>query len=146
MIEKFWSRVNKAVNGCWEWTGSTNTGGYGNTRWGRKTALTHRLAYSLSCGPIPDGACILHSCDNRTCCNPSHLRIGTHRDNMADMRIRGRRRGIGTGASNGRARLTQEQVDAIRRSPHGKIRLSRQYAISPAQIQRIRAGKQWVAA
>jgi len=75
--------------------------------------------------------------------NVDHLFLGTHAENMADMARKGRRKNIGTGESNGRAKLTAEQVAAIRSSPLGKVKLSREYGMSPAQIQRIRAGKQW---
>lgn len=61
---------------------------------------------------------------------------------MRDMRERGRRKGINTGQSNGRAVLTDAEVSAIRADHRGKIKLSKEYGVSPAQIQRIRAGKQ----
>lgn len=63
---------------------------------------------------------------------------------MRDMSDKGRRRNIGAGASNGRAKLTAEQVGEIRASTLGKRPLAALYGISPAQAQRIRKGLQWV--
>lgn len=98
---KFWSRVNKA-GACWLWMGGKNTTGYGlfslpsppwlYERTGRmKTQLlAHRVAYHLTYG-IPDAIkyekedYVLHKCDVRACCNPDHMWIGTHQDNMDDM-------------------------------------------------------------
>lgn len=71
-------------NGCWEWTKATTNDGYGMIRIGTATVRTHRLAYSLFVRAINDGEYVLHSCNNRLCCNPSHLRAGNQSDNMKD--------------------------------------------------------------
>lgn len=92
----FWERVRKG-DGCWEWTGFVRKDGYG--QFGRSKAA-YRAAWELANGPIPPGAHVLHSCDNRLCVRPDHLRLGTHGDNMADMAARGRsaaRRRVGLG-------------------------------------------------
>jgi len=69
--------------------------------------------------------------------------IGSQADNMADMKARGRRKGIGAGVTNGRAKLSPEQVIAIRADTRGKRVIAPEYGVSPAQVQRIRSGKQW---
>jgi len=85
----------------------------------------------------------MHKCDNRLCCRPDHLVIGSHGDNMADMRSKGRRKDVNAGEQNGRAKLTAEQVALIRVDTRGKRTIAKDYGISPAQAQRIRLGQQW---
>jgi hypothetical protein len=80
---------------CWTWIGSRNRDGYGQFKLNGKLMRPHRVAYELAFGPIPPGAQILHSCDNPSCCNPNHLRTGTHQDNMDDKAERGRARSGG---------------------------------------------------
>jgi len=117
MVDRiFWDRVAvDRVGLCWPWTGSKDSRGYGHLKWVGKISRAHRVAYMLYYGDIPKGeghhgTCVIHACDNKLCCNPHHLRLGTHVDNMADMRDKGRRKGIGQGETNGRAVLTAEQV------------------------------------
>ncbi len=69
---------------CWEWQGSRNYDGYGDIYWNGRVFRTHRASYELHCEPIPEGMWILHSCHNPPCCNPQHLRIGTHLENIQD--------------------------------------------------------------
>ena len=90
----FWSRVNidrHDVDKCWEWKGTVNSKGYGSVGINGKVYSTHRIAWMLANGrePLP-GMFILHSCDNRRCNNPNHLREGTHQENTDDMHRRGR--------------------------------------------------------
>jgi len=73
-----------------EWSGSRGRDGYGSIHVGPQTILTHRLAWELAHGPIPDGLCVLHHCDNPPCCNPAHLWLGTPADNAADRDAKGR--------------------------------------------------------
>jgi hypothetical protein len=93
IVDRFWARVQKS-DGCWEWTGAVNSrnGGYGviGISGSRKLTVTHRLSWEIHHGPIPDGLWVLHRCDNRKCCNPEHLFLGTHADNMRDMTAKGR--------------------------------------------------------
>lgn len=88
-MERFWSKVEKA-DGCWNWNGYRDTKGYGAFGLDRKVQKAHRVAYILAFGEIPEGAHILHSCDNPPCVNPAHLRAGTRTDNMQDKVLRGR--------------------------------------------------------
>ena len=84
----------RAPNGCLEWTGATNPAGYGLMRANGKVVLTHRLAWALANGAIPDGLQVLHHCDNPPCCDAeTHLFLGTDADNRADMAAKGRGRG-----------------------------------------------------
>lgn len=91
---RFWSRVNTGDEaGCWLWTGARHTD-RGRTR-GRfyanyKTYTASAVATVLAHGARPNGAEHLHSCDNPLCCNPAHLRWGSHAENMAEMAARGR--------------------------------------------------------
>lgn len=88
-MERFWSKVTKS-DGCWEWTAHRDKKGYGSFGFSGKVQKAHRVAYILTFGELPDGAHILHSCDNPSCVNPGHLRTGTHTDNMQDKVMRGR--------------------------------------------------------
>jgi hypothetical protein len=87
----FWTKVKRSAD-CWEWQGGKATGGYGQARdgrTGRKTG-THRIAWTLTFGPIPSGFCVCHHCDNPPCVRPNHLFLGTVADNNRDMTAKGR--------------------------------------------------------
>jgi hypothetical protein len=78
--ERFWAKVNK-TEGCWNWTGCTFPGGYGSFSISRKNQAAHRVSYEMAFGPIPDGMEIDHTCHERGCVNPNHLRLATHKQN-----------------------------------------------------------------
>lgn len=82
-------RVHES-SGCWEWAGHRNNKGYGIAWDGKAMTGAHRVSYRVFVGEIPDGLFVLHRCDNPPCCNPEHLFLGTHLDNMKDMRNKGR--------------------------------------------------------
>jgi hypothetical protein len=75
---------------CWNWKNSKSELGYGRFFFEGKSRIASRMAYIFACGPIPDELCVLHSCDNPSCVNPSHLRLGTLAENTADILKRGR--------------------------------------------------------
>lgn len=105
-------RYTVTENGCWEWVGPRNIGGYGSvprTRHG--TGVAHRVAWEREHGPIPDGMLVCHSCDNPPCVNPSHLFLGTHRDNTNDKIAKGRQ---ARGETHRAAVLRNAQVLEIR--------------------------------
>ena len=91
----FWARVDRSAGdeACWPYTGSRRGNGYGRLRLFGKYELAHRVAYRLTAGDIPDALHVCHRCDNPPCCNPAHLFVGTHQDNMNDKVAKGRGRG-----------------------------------------------------
>jgi hypothetical protein len=93
-LERIFDRIEKH-RGCWEYQGAKNPQGYGMICRGKhKRVKVHRVAYELRVGPIPEGMCVLHTCDNPCCINPAHLWIGTQGDNSRDRQVKGRTRGI----------------------------------------------------
>ena len=90
-IKIFWSKVNKkGEDECWIWKGIVDNNLYGIFNYNGITYKVHRLIYEITYGKFSDSLFILHNCDNPSCVNPKHLRLGTHIDNMNDMSIRGR--------------------------------------------------------
>src|SRR5690606_26279408 len=75
-------------SGCVLWLGAATR--HGRIRVNGKVLLTHRVAYELAYGPIPDGMHVLHKCDVSSCINPNHLYLGDHAQNMRDMKERKR--------------------------------------------------------
>lgn len=75
---------------CIEWTGLRIRRGYGQTSLHNRRIMAHRLAWIIANGPIPDGLCVCHRCDNPPCCNVEHLFLGTVKDNTQDMVAKGR--------------------------------------------------------
>lgn len=83
--ERFWANVNVGTEDeCWTWTGQSGAGGYGVMKMNGKAVKAHRVSYLLSHDELPHDLDVLHSCDNPSCVNPKHLRLGTHTDNMRD--------------------------------------------------------------
>lgn len=101
------------LTGCIEWTGHLVTG-YGQYRYRGRDTYAHRVAYERAFGPIPKGLLVLHRCDNPCCCNPDHLFLGTHADNMKDKTSKGRQATM-PGEKNPAAKLTPDDVITIRR-------------------------------
>ena len=122
---RFWIKVNKdgpipthcpELGCCWIWTASLDKRGYGQfgSRAIRVSPLrAHRVAWLLSIGPIPEGMCILHRCDNPACVNPSHLFPGDQKANVQDAMAKGRPVINYPGERNPMAKLTNSQVFEI---------------------------------
>ena len=125
---------------CLEWTGSLVSTGYGQTKINRKVWHTHRLALELEGFDIT-GHCVLHSCDNRACCNPKHLRVGTAAENIADRDSKGRQ---ARGTTIHLSKLTEKQVLEIRAITGMKQKdIAVQYGVKPAAINQIINRKTW---
>lgn len=113
-LAAFWSHVDQSegVDGCWHWTGARRRDGYGIFKVSGHNYAVHRLTLAMKLGrPIAAGAFALHACHKRSCCNPAHLREGSHADNMRDMVESGR---VATGDKKRNAKFTVEDVLRIR--------------------------------
>ena len=135
-ILRFWEAVavsRPATDECWEWTKARTPSGYGHLVWGNKFTYAHRLAWELTHGPIPDGMCICHHCDNPPCCNPAHLFLGTYQDNTLDSVAKGR-----WGGRSKLRKLTMEQALEIRRrwadGTASQAAMGREYGLSTGAI------------
>lgn len=111
--ERFARSYEEHPGGCWEWTKSIQSRGYGTIGRNGKVILAHRAAYELFNGPIPDGAHVLHSCDNPRCVNPEHLMAGDAAQNMREA-VERKRLLPHRGEAHGGAKLTNEKVLEIR--------------------------------
>lgn len=144
--ERFWRRVDQAGD-CWVWTGSKTPHGYGTVRWSGDRLYSHRLAYTLANGPIPDGMFVCHRCDNPPCVRPDHLWLGTNADNIADRHQKGRTRTsppFGENASTSKLRAVE--VIALREAHAAGATLealARRYGVHHNTVQAIVVGKNW---
>jgi len=140
--DRFWAQVSK-TDGCWVWNGGLNNSGYGTLTFNGQTELAHRAAWLLtSSEPITD--CVLHHCDNRRCVRPEHLFLGSRADNNADKMQKGRHRSL-HGEQNRNSKLTQSQIDDIRRlrGTYLQRELAMIFGTSQVNISNILRGKTW---
>lgn len=127
---------------CWLWkTPCTNSTGRPYVTYGRKTYTGYAVTYSLYyLGPpntivtLPKGQVLRHTCNNQTCCNPTHLIPGTHTDNMQDM-VR---------AQRNNKKLSHKEVIEIRQAiidgtPH--VEIANKYGVSRSTISAIKTGR-----
>ena len=131
---------------CINWSKGLADNGYGLTTRNNKTYRAHRLAYcdyhNIDHSDIK-GQVVRHTCDNRKCVNPEHLLIGTHQDNMDDMKKRNR---SAKGLFNGAGKLTPEQVTYIRThyvknsKEFGTVALGRKFGVHNVTIGRVVRG------
>lgn len=162
-ITKFRDRIAYSAkpNSCWEWTGSRQNYGYGQMKIGKRTVKTHRIAWKLAYGDIPEELFVLHHCDNPPCVRPGHLFLGTNLDNTLDRHSKGRdargeRHGSRThphkfgaryGERNSNVRLTEEQVLDIRRlyaaGSYSQKHLAEMFGVTQPTISLIVNRKMW---
>ena len=146
----FWAKVSKG-DGCWLWIASIKPrNGYGHLRVGNRDYNAHRYSYVLAYGEIPKGMEVMHICDVPHCVNPAHLKLGTHDENMADCKAKGR---TTHGERSGKAKLTAEHVRHIKaeyrkgrkhRSPwSNSAELAARYGVGTGAIAAIIRGHSW---
>lgn len=141
MLDRFMSKVSPEPNsGCWLWTSSVDSSGYGTFWHNGAVKKAHRLSYELHGKQLSPEMYVCHSCDNRLCVNPAHLFVGTHQDNMRDRNAKGR---TAKGRKNWRSKLTEAAVAEIRTRTGTTIALGREYGVGSDVISRIRNRKAW---
>lgn len=151
---RFWANIVKGeANECWGWVGyrCTTRGGYGALSGEKppyRPVSAHRLSYEIHKGPIPDGLCVLHRCDNPPCTNPEHLFLGDRGDNARDMARKGRWRNGGLrGEDCGRAKLSAAQareiVSLYRAGGETHKSLGVRFRVSPSAIRFVLTGRTW---
>lgn len=148
---KFWEKVRITnADDCWEWIASKNRKGYGNfyISLGNSKELhtmAHRFSWCLEFGKVPDGMSVCHKCDNPSCVNPSHLFLGTAKDNVQDMIKKGRsahQRGY-----KNHSVIGWDEVYRIRElglCGNTGISLAKQFGVSISTISRILRKRSWV--
>lgn len=146
--ERFWPKIDRrGPDECWPWKASLTTTGYGRFKvWSYQDIRAHRVAYLLEHGD-PGELLVCHRCDNRPCCNPAHLFLGTQDDNTQDKMAKGRwKGGDHSGANNPRALLTEENVKEVWRligKGWTNTAIGARFKVHHATISVIRCGKSW---
>lgn len=143
MKEKFdhwWMPLTEVS--CWLWIGPNFVSGYGQicdpeTKKNRKS---NRVSFELYNGPIPEGQCVCHRCDNKWCVNPDHLFLGTSKENTDDKVRKGRQN---RGLTHGMVKLSEESVRAIRASSESLTFLGHKHNVTAQNIFRIKHRKTW---
>ncbi len=133
-------------NGCWEWKGHKIWSGYGLMSYKEGSKAVHRVAYTVWKGDIPKGKYVLHKCDNRACINPDHLFLGTHLDNMNDMKEKNRQ-DKRPGELHHVNKMKNEDILEIRKlwdlGKETQAGLARKYKVSVSCIHNIVRRKAW---
>jgi hypothetical protein len=145
----FWRRVDvRGSNDCWLWNvvSQLTPGGYGAGHYGSEIHTTsHRIAYMLVKGRIPDGLDVLHTCDVRRCCNTAHHFLGTKQDNSDDMVQKGRwsRETSFAGDGNPNARISSDQLPQFFEDAKSmsQRKVAVKYGISKSQVGNILRGE-----
>lgn len=149
--DKFFSRI-RVKKGCWEWTGNKYVGGYGQYSSGYRKYQAHRLMWTCQNGEIPSGAVVMHNCDNKLCVRPSHLILGSQKENMRDMIKKKRDRfyfklNPPHGERNSNSKLSENDVIEIRRTfASGSISreaICRKYGIKNSNVSNIVNRASW---
>lgn len=142
---RFWEKVS--IGGdeeCWEWEAHRNRWGYGTFSMLGTSYNSHRIAYVLRFGQIPERRICCHACDNPACCNPRHLFLGTDAVNRADCVAKGR---SNRGEKNGHAILNKTQVIEIRKlyetGKYRQIDLARMFGTSRTNVGSIVRREWW---
>lgn len=142
----------EGTTGCWIWMAAKKPSGYGNFMMckvnGRGTFVNaHKASWLLHKGPIPDGLCVLHHCDNPQCVNPAHLFLGTKKDNSQDMLAKGRGGPVATGGeAHPVSKLTSVKVRQMREArARGALlaELATQFGVGEPTVWYACAGRTW---
>ena len=171
-VTRFQHSYTIQENGCWLWNTRPAKNRYASFYINNQRIPAHRASWTLFRGGIPRSLHVLHKCDVPLCVNPDHLFLGTHIDNMADMKAKGRARSPSgddhwarrspeklvrgpdhpwhgvqrRGESNPRAKLTNEQVADIKariERGDGDVAIAKDFDVRPGAIWFIRTGKHW---
>lgn len=144
---KPWRAIEYEVTetGCWICTShKPSSAGYPRIRRNGKLIQLHRYVYSKYVGKIPDGYCIMHTCDNRMCINPNHLKAGTIADNNTDMYTKGRNSPFPPERTY-KKKLSVSDVVAIRKKVQSKsvVSVAKEYRVNEETIRRIKLRRTW---
>lgn len=147
-ISRFWDKVDKKDIGCWNFLGGINKSGYGNFWLDGRIVSAHRVAWKISNSiNIPKGKSILHHCDNKKCCRPSHLYCGNHSDNMRDYCSRLMDKDLNKGERNPASKLTLQDVKDIKElyatGKYSYSMIASIYGLAPTYPHSIIKGKRW---
>ena len=136
---RFWGKVSFGP-GCWLWIQSTDRDGYGVFRLNNAQVRSHRVTYEIKHGSIPKGFCVCHICDTTGCVRPSHLFLGTSKDNKRDAMSKAR---DSCGEKHFNSKLTEEQIKLIRKDTRSLRTIAKEYGLSSSHVGKIKNRKSW---
>ena len=141
--QRFWEKVSHP--GCLIWLGARNSWGYGTFSMApQKNINASRAAWILTKGEIPEGMDVLHTCNNKLCCNVEHMYLGTDKENADDRKKAG---SVPRGESAWNATLTEAQVKEILARKTGKrgeaAQFAKEYGVKIGAVGAILRGASW---